>query len=392
MISTLTPHPDPELLLRLLDDDLSLDEKETVASHLASCGPCRRELDEVREALTDYQHFHDDVLKPAIPPPPRPWQRLNVLAGQPEQASRKRVIPFTPWRWLAAAAAVVAAILVVRRMDHTPQVSAAELLRKAVAAEQGAPARKHSIHIRSRRYQLDRPARLPKDAQGASVEADGLRQLLESAGYGWENPLSADTYQRWHDGLAEKHDQVQSSSAAYIVRTTTATNAISNASLTLGTDLHPVACTLQFGATDTVELSEVQDADQPAPLHPASPATEPDGHPAIPVTPTIAAGPSEELRVIVALHRIGADLGEPIDVRREGGSLLVNVTGLAAQRQSEVKAALSGIPSVKLQFTEFSHREDREQPHRTAPQVDAANPLLSELQNKLPDGVGLADI
>jgi len=392
MNSTLTPHPDLELLLRLLDDDLSLDEKETIASHLASCGPCRRELDEVREALTDYQHFHNDVLKPAIPPPPKPWQRLSVLAGQPEQASRTRVISFTPWRWLAAAAAVMAAILVVRRMDHTPQVSAAELLRKAVAAEQAAPAHRHSIHIRSRRHQLDRPARLPNDARGTSADADGLRQLLESAGYGWENPLSADTYQRWHDGLAEKHDQVQSSSAAYVVRTTTGTNAITNASLTLGTDLHPVACTLQFGATDTVELSEIQDADQPAPLHPVSPTADPDAHPALPVTPSVPAGPAEELRVIVALHRIGADLGEPIDVRREGASVLVNVTGLTAQRQSEVKSTLSGLPSVKLQFAEFSHREDREQSHRPAPQVDTANPLLSELQDKLQNGVTLADV
>jgi hypothetical protein len=389
MNSTVTPHPDPELLLRLLDGDLSLDEKETVAGHLASCGPCRQELDEVREALTDYQHFHDQVLKPAIPPPPKPWQRLNVLAGHPEQAPRERVVRLTSWRWFAAAAAVIAAILVVRRMDHTPQVSAAELLRKAVVAEQAAPARKHSIHIRSRRYQLDRPARLPKDSHPASRDADGLRQLLESAGYGWENPLSAEAYQRWHDSLADKHDQVQSSSPPYVVRTTSGTNTISNASLTLGTDLHPVACTLQFGATDTVELSEIQDADQPAPLHPA---TDPERHPALPITPAVPAGPAEELQVMVALHRIGADLGEPIDVRREGGSVLVNVTGLTAARQSDVKAALSGLPSVKLQFAELSHREDNQQPRRPAPQVDTANPLFSELQDKLQNGVTLADV
>lgn len=95
---------------------------------------------------------------------------------------------------------------------------------------------------------------------------------------------------------------------------------------------------------------------------------------------------------MVALHRINADLGEPIDVRRDAGSILVNVTGLTPTRQSEVKAALSGLPSVKLQFAEFGHREEKEQPRHPAPQVDTANPLLSELQDKLPNGVALADV
>src|SRR4029077_12096632 len=61
MSSTLTPHPDREILLRLLDEDLSLTERQKVDTHLEACRSCQRDMEEVREALNDYQQFHQIV-------------------------------------------------------------------------------------------------------------------------------------------------------------------------------------------------------------------------------------------------------------------------------------------------------------------------------------------
>jgi hypothetical protein len=71
------------------------------------------------------------------------------------------------------------------------------------------------------------------------------------------------------------------------------------------------------------------------------PATDPRYAPS-------AAG--QKLEVFSALHRIGADLGEPIEIRQSGDHLLVIGTGLTTTRQEQLRSALSQIPSVELRF------------------------------------------
>jgi hypothetical protein len=57
-------------------------------------------------------------------------------------------------------------------------------------------------------------------------------------------------------------------------------------------------------------------------------------------------GPAQELRAIAALHAIGADLGEPVQVTRNETVVAVSSTGLTEMREKEVRAALTGIPGV----------------------------------------------
>jgi hypothetical protein len=61
---------------------------------------------------------------------------------------------------------------------------------------------------------------------------------------------------------------------------------------------------------------------------------------------------SRELEIFSALHRMGADLGEPIEIRQSGERLLVIGTGLTATRQEQLRAALSLIPRVEVRFDE----------------------------------------
>ena len=388
MNSTAGQHPDGEVLLRLLDDDVSSAEARLIDGHLAACFVCRTEFEELKAASSEYLQFHETVLKPALPPPPRDWDRLEL------RSTRRRAFPFAWQPWLAAAAAAAVIILVVLRFERAPAVKAAELLRKATAREHAAAARPRAIRIQTRRHKWNRPARLGNTQ--SAPEAAALRQLFESAGYNWEDPLSADAFARWHDRLPTKRDQVETTSGhsageSYVIRTTTNANPITGASLTLrATDLHAVACTLRFGVTETVEMTEVAGEMAAPPPAPAAPAAAPVVQPRPPVIAPGAASPGDELLVIAALHRIGADLGEPIDVRREGEHVLVNASGLGPQRQEQIRAALSGIPVARFQVGDVARPATAEVERRPVRQVDTANSLFSELETASPDAPSTA--
>jgi hypothetical protein len=92
-----------------------------------------------------------------------------------------------------------------------------------------------------------------------------------------------------------------------------------------------------------------------------------------------AAGPAEELRVIAALHALGADLGEPVEVKREGGRVMVGIAGLGGGRREEVRAALSGIPGVYVNAEEAPGAPVELKPRGLAAEPDAADPLLAGL-------------
>jgi phage terminase small subunit len=56
--------------------------------------------------------------------------------------------------------------------------------------------------------------------------------------------------------------------------------------------------------------------------------------------------------VIAALHRLGADLGDPIEVTRSGEQILVTGTGITPERQREIRGELQEMPRVTLLFPE----------------------------------------
>ena len=62
-----------------------------------------------------------------------------------------------------------------------------------------------------------------------------------------------------------------------------------------------------------------------------------------------APGPEDELRVIAALDRIGADLGDPVAVTRASNRIVVTCIGLDARRTEELRDALKGLPQVSIE-------------------------------------------
>src|SRR5262249_24282846 len=127
------------------------------------------------------------------------------------------------------------------------------------------------------------------------------------------------------------------------------------------TDLRPVLERIEFRNHDWVEVEEVQESMEP----PAGTLASARVHPAIPVPgpavlnnsqefrqPAPAATVGDELAVLVALHRIGADLGDPVDVKLRSGRVLVAGTGVDPERRREIEMALGARPNVVLQFSD----------------------------------------
>jgi hypothetical protein len=125
-------------------------------------------------------------------------------------------------------------------------------------------------------------------------------------------------------------------------------------------------------ATITLRTWESRPAGEAPPLRPQSPAhkipqdapSPPAGTPARTETlvPSarvraperqplvIEASLADELRAVAALHQLGADLGDPVEVAREGGRVIVRGTGLSPVLERQIREAFLAMPGVELQF------------------------------------------
>ena len=86
-----------------------------------------------------------------------------------------------------------------------------------------------------------------------------------------------------------------------------------------------------------------------------------------------------EVRVFAALHRLGADLGEPVEVEAPAdGRVVVGGTGLPPARQAEIREALAAERDVRFHFADAPSAE----PAAAAPtRVEAAHsPLEARLR------------
>ena len=372
MSSATSWHPDEETMLRLADEDLSIVEAGRLEEHLAGCSACRGRFTELRRLLGDLQRFHKSVVKPALPDPPREWRnpRWSKLAK-----------PFPVRRYLAAAAVVAGAVL-LRWIERPGEVSAAELLRRAEAKEQAAPQVRRRIRIRSKNRTWTRPAPLETVGRPQAGDAAALAIMLQDAGFPWEDPLSAASFSTWRNRLPERHDEVRKSAESYLVTTSTPAGVLREASLALRVgDLHAVSATLRYRSDENLDVSEVTGEAEPAEApRPAAPT--PEGEPPSARRASPVAGPAEELRVIAALHDIGADLGDPIDVKRDDEGIVVAGIGLNDSRQEQIRTALAGIPGVRIAFEqEAGRRFTNPGPLRARTALaNASNPLIEQLR------------
>ncbi len=371
MSSLGTRHPAGEQLLLFADGELAARESDDIRSHLKACWQCRNELEEIERTIGQCVRYRK-VLDSCLPSPPAPWFDIYPRLARIDESQRRwrsmsrllkplAVLWSRPRRWVPAVATIVLIAVVIEQFRQAPSVQAAELLRKAIAAAESQPRPVRRIQIRTRTRSLTRvlgSRAVPAKTQERGDAVASIESLFLAAHYSWDDPLSAKSYARWRDQLSDKQDEVIVEPDHYQLRTTTASGDLLEATLRLSVpDLHAVAGTLQFRDHELVEISELPGL--PAPSQVA--ASE---EPAAPVGPphpvgsyrtsqvfVPAATPGDELAVLAALHRLGADLGDPVDVNRSGAEILVTGTGLTPERQQEIRQEVGALPRVSLRLS-----------------------------------------
>jgi anti-sigma factor RsiW len=367
-------HPEEGQLLRYLDGELPGRKARQMRKHLEACGHCLAELEELQNTAGDCVRYRKNVLGTCLPPPPEPWQDLSrgfdridaSFDGESLAARLARAIfpPRPAVRWAATGAIAVAVVCaIVYQLRETPSVHAAALLKRAVAVADSRPRPARRIHIRTASQQLTRVI----GAGQAASEAPAIERLFRSANYNWDDPLSARAFETWRDQLPAKRDEVAAMEdpqspdrSSYRIQTTTDASELVSATLKLRmTDLEPLEGRFEFRDREWVEMTELTDQ----PNEPASTVAGATGgmsrQPGMPpdrVEPLAEAmnpaGVAEELEVVAALHQVGADLGDPVEIARESGQILVSGTGIPPQHQKQIHEALDSMPGVVVRFSE----------------------------------------
>ncbi len=94
----------------------------------------------------------------------------------------------------------------------------------------------------------------------------------------------------------------------------------------------------------------------------------------------------DELRAVAALHQLGADLGDPVEVAREGERVVVRGAGVSPVRERQIRAALVALPNVEVQFPEAGTLP-APSPTET-PAAPQPAPVPTALQNRLEAQLG----
>ncbi|MFN7932863.1 MAG: hypothetical protein U0R19_06020 [Bryobacteraceae bacterium] len=346
-------HCTPEELLAWLDGELA---DAGLEAHIMRCEECRGQAEEWGTA-SDAFRAHLDRSKQEAQPPPRAWKETTELMVHTPAPARGRA-------WMGIAASLLIGALTIWRFSTPEKVSAAELLRKAETsvAVQSAGSR---ISVRSKRDRMVRPA-VWRRLRTRGASEDRLRTLFASANYDWDNPLSARSYNTWRQSVTVRRDSVDVQPTVYVVHTEPEGSVLREATISLRkSDLHPIACHLQFRDNEEIEMSEsAADTEAEAPAAPNSNTNRIATEPTQPTLP--AASASLELQVAEVLHRIGADLGDPVEIEPTGGTIVVTATGLDPRKSEQLRAALT-IPGVELRFVTPQQAKPAEQAAEAAP-------------------------
>jgi hypothetical protein len=401
-------HPTDEQLLHFADGEMTAPASEDVRGHLKACWQCRHELEEIEQTISECVRYRKIVVDTCVPSPPQPWFDIYPrLARIDELQTRQRLMtrilePLAavwnrPRRWVPAVAMIVLTAVVVQQFREAPAVQAAELLRKAVAAADSRPRAARRIRIRTRTQHLTRVVGGSGTSVNRSSEADsgaGLESLFQAAHYSWDDPLSAKSFAAWRDQLPDKRDELTREPDHYQLRTSTDSGDLVEATLRLSTvDLHAVEGTLQFRDREWVEISELPDVPAPsldatdrvAAAAPTSPARPSVSQPPLVAQPDLAT-PGEELAVLAVLHHIGADLGDPIEVTRTGGEILVTGTGIGLDRQQKIREELRTMPRVTVRFSSESAAESLAPEEGRSSRISVGagtGPLQAEMEKHL---------
>jgi hypothetical protein len=364
------PHPSEEQLLRYSDGELPGRATSNVHTHLKACWQCRTNVEEIEKTVGACVRYRSTVLQRHLPAPPAPWTDIyrsfaEIDATLPRPSFGDRLLRALAWpahnpkKWVPAVVALTLAVGLFYRYRLTPSVQASELLQKAMVASDSRPAKPHLLRVRTKAASITRRTGPDHVASNTADQQtlNSVETLFHNANYNWDDPLSARSYSAWRDQLSAKRDQVLEQKDSYSIRTATDSGDLLEASLQLRSqDLQPTAGRFEFRNQDWVEITAIPDVAEPVATAAAPTPERKISSPVAPATNITPSSPAptigDELRVLAALHGIGADLGDPLEVKRDTNRIVVSGVGVAPERQQQVQQAVNSLPNVLVRFTE----------------------------------------
>ncbi|WP_263358130.1 RNA polymerase sigma factor [Acidicapsa ligni] len=303
------------------------------------------------------------------------WSHLNFKAkGMP-------IFDIDPFFAGAVICAVASVVCLVFWTNQQPHISPSALLKHAEEwdaaghAEPGVIYQK--VRITTKKSSLERSVEraIYRDAQGhrrprhkqLAPEDEQLRYKLAAAGVDWDAPLSALTYQGWHDRQQISSDRVIRTGKNLLTLTTTSAAPdadVLQESLTVrANDFHPVSRTVELRDYGTVEIAELNYDVLPWSM--ANPdwfepvASDTVRRPVVHESPAFHVAPQltemqldeAELEARVVLNRLQVDMGRHIDVIRSSDG--VHVIGIVdnAEQKRQMQAQLMIVPHVIAAFS-----------------------------------------
>lgn len=368
-------HPSEEELLRYADGEMPAREAGEVHGHLAACWQCRSELEGIERTISECVRYRKALSECSLPSPPTPWCDIHLRFAEIDSAPgslsfveklRQALRPRAMLRWAAVAASVALLFTVADRFRNTPSVRAAALLRQAVAHSSQGAHQPRRLRIRTATHQFARMTGSAVAAIQKNPDEAQLQGLFASAHFDWADPLDPRAFAGWRDRLTDKTDDVSTlpdpsapGREIYRIRTTTAAGTLEAATLDLRAgDFGPVQETLEFRDRERVEIIELPlaEPESAAPVVAGGSVIE---HPRIPGEPAAAAPlapepvtAGEEVRVFAALHRLGADLGEPVEVARNQSGIVVTGIGIDNGLKQRIEREVAGLPGVEVRVAE----------------------------------------
>jgi hypothetical protein len=429
-------HLSDEDLIRSLDGELSSRQSGKIDAHLLSCWSCRGRKHVIEEGIRDLVDYQNAVAAPYLPPSMEQRAifiaRLNSMASEIER----------PWQWnrvlgpvlqffklhpvnqvaqIAAILLLAASGMVAYLVRSSSVVSADELLNRSTASYAKTlettpePIIVQKLHVQIGREALTRTIYrdIAHNRATSRTEANGTGEERAKAAYAkssldWNSPLEPQVYRHWLEGHSRSRERVvQSGVNQLTLQTEFSSGPVAEANLTVRTtDYHAIEESIRFEDQSEIEIAEVSYDVIPF----ASLPEEVFGFPLAPVlaripaqpalrvlTPTNAELVSAEVQAESALHALGGDLGEQIDISIQPGQgvLIDGVVSDDARRQ-RLLAALGDILHTRVRLLTVDEAVQQSEAtssaggSRTAtPSVQvmvATPPLLdAQLNSRFPD-------
>ena len=378
---------DGELILRVTGD-LPSRQQARVEQHLEACGACRARYGDFEDLFWQVAAYHSneaevDKLEARV------WRarlvaQLNQMTDDlPEtevvkpEKSKHSVEAFLPMNPILATGLILAvasiACVFVWVQQLRPGISSNALLVRAegwdtVPFHSSAPGViRQTVEITTQKRTLKHM--IYRDAQGKRMtrkqqlgdDEGQLRLKLATADVVWDAPLSATSYQDWHDAQRVREDRIRRAAGDLLVLTTTTPEgAVAAQSLTVrDTDFHPVRRTVSFRNSETVEIAELDYS--VLPWTPAvsglfqpeagirafdSTGLQPVAVPLPPLPLREEQLNDAELSARLILDRLHADTGEQVEVLRGPHGIEVHGITDTEERKHELQAQLDILPHV----------------------------------------------